>query len=98
MAGTKFVSSGDEATDKALAALQKQIPDLGVFEGARLIESTVSTSTRVVHGLRRKYRGFLVVGLSTAAIITDDRTRGDTDTYLYLTASTGTPSVRLIVF
>ena len=95
----RFVSSGDEATDKALQALQKTIPDLSVFEGARLVEATLTAGTplRITHGLKRKYRGFLVAGSSVAATFSDDRTKPDIDTYVYLTASAGT-SVRIVVF
>lgn len=99
MASKYFVSSGDAATDKALQAVKTTLPDLSVFEGARLVEAnlTAGTPLRVTHGLRRKYRGFIVVGLSAPAIITDDRTKTDINVFLYLTASV-TAAVRLVVF
>jgi hypothetical protein len=97
---TRFVSSGNPATDKALAALHEAMPDLSVFDGARLIEDVALSSgvqKRVSHGLRRKYRGFIPVGLSAAATIIDDKSKSDRDVYLYLTASANT-TISLVVF
>ena len=95
----RFVSSGSVEVDRALMALQATFPDLSVFEGVRGLSATLSTTPlRIATGLKRKYRGFLVIGLSTPAIITDDLTQPDLDTYIHLTASTGTPEVRLLVF
>ncbi len=97
----KVPSSGSVDTDKAIRAVAAAIPDLAVFAGARElgpIALVAGVQKRVPHGLKRKYRGFLLSGLSAVATITDARTKSDTDTYLYLTATGANATVHLVVF
>lgn len=97
----KFISSGDVTSDKAIQGAIDAIPDLTAIEGIRQLSPVALTDgvvKRLVHGLGRKYRGFILVGLSAAATVTDDQTKTDTDTYLYLTPHGASPTVRVLVY
>lgn len=102
MAGPK-VSSGIPLVDKAIAALTSTSPS--PLDGIRLIEnvSLVSGQTkRIVHGLKRKLRGYLVVKSSAGAAMgymyDEQLLRADTDIYLYLRTEGYSPTISLLVF
>ncbi len=99
-AAIRPTSVDDPTVNKALSEIRDAVPDVAVFDGARLIKDIVLASgvtKRVVHGLGRKYRGRIIARQSTNAYLIDDYTRTDTDTYIYLTASANT-TVSLVVF
>ncbi len=91
----------DVKTQRAIDLVKNAVPDLDVIAGLRSLGSIAlvdGVQKRVAHGLGRKYRGRVVVTQSAAAHILDDTGKSDTATYIYLTASGGSPTVTLLVF
>ncbi len=101
MAKPKSISTGIAAVDKALRTFHSTSSD--PFDGARLIEGVqlaAGVTKRVIHGLGRKPRGYLVVKASTGAVMSClyDETHADSDVYLYLRAEGYSPVVSLLIF
>lgn len=93
----------DGPTQKAVDDLRTALPDLGVFEGARALDGIVlqdGVTKRIVHGLGRKLRGWLVVRINSSGgtLLDEQATHSDGKTYLYLKAVGYSPTVSLVVF
>lgn len=101
----KGTTVDDQKTQKALDEIRTALPPASVLDGARLLEDiqfTAGVTRRVVHGLKRKPRGYLVVridrGAAMAYFYDEQRSHTDTDVYLYLRFEGISPIASILVF